>query len=78
MKEHIKIYTGATILANRLAFLLDKAKIATLLKDDRESGRLAGFGTTGDSSELFIYKSDLESAKKVINDFKEELNSPQE
>jgi hypothetical protein len=74
MKEHIKVYTGTTILTNRLAFLLDEAKIATLIKDNKESGRLAGFGSTGASSELFIYNSDLENAKKIIEDFKKELN----
>ena len=75
MKEHIKIYTGTTILTNRLAFLLDEAKIATLIKDSHESGRLAGFGTTGDSCELFIYKSDYEASKEIISNFKKELNN---
>lgn len=74
MKEHIKVYTGTTILANRLAFLLDEAKIATIIKDDKESGRLAGFGATGDSCKLFIYKSDYEKAKEVISNFEQELN----
>ena len=74
MREHIKVYTGTTILTNRLAFLLDEAKIPTLVKDDKESGRLAGFGSTGPSSELFIYKSDLKDAKKIIENFKQELN----
>ncbi|WBX77403.1 DUF2007 domain-containing protein [Tenacibaculum ovolyticum] len=74
MKEHIKVYTGTTILTNRLAFLLDEAKIATLIKDSKESGRLAGFGSTGASCELFIYNSDLENAKKIIEEFKKELN----
>ncbi|MCF2873400.1 MULTISPECIES: putative signal transducing protein [Tenacibaculum] len=75
MKEHIKVYTGTSILINRLAYLLDQAKIATLIKDDKESGRLAGFGTTGASSDLFIYKSDFEDAQKIIHDFDEEVNS---
>ncbi|WBX73179.1 DUF2007 domain-containing protein [Tenacibaculum pacificus] len=73
MKEHIKVYTGTSILANRLAFLLDEAKIPSLIKDSKESGRLAGFGSTGDSSELFIYKSDNERSKEIINNFKKEL-----
>ncbi|MEX6627324.1 putative signal transducing protein [Tenacibaculum salmonis] len=73
MKEHIKVYTGTSILANRLAFLLDEAKIPSLIKDSKESGRLAGFGSTGDSSELFIYKSDNEKSKEIINNFKKEL-----
>lgn len=74
MKEHTKVYTGTTILTNRLAFLLDEANIATLIKDNHESGRLAGFGTTGISCELFIYKSDFEAAEKIISNFKKELN----
>ncbi len=74
MKEHIKVYTGTTILTNRLAFLLDEAKIATLIKDSKESGRLAGFGTTDNSCELFIYKSDYETAQEIINNFKQEIN----
>lgn len=73
MKEHIKIYTGTTILTNRLAFLLDEAKIATLIKDSKESGRLAGFGTTEASCELFIYKSDFEDAQKIVTNFKQEI-----
>ncbi|MCD8412540.1 putative signal transducing protein [Tenacibaculum finnmarkense] len=74
MKEHVKAYTGTSILANRLAFLLDEAKIPSLVKDTKESGRLAGFGATGDSCELFIYKADFQDAEKIINDFKKELN----
>lgn len=74
MKEHVKVYTGTSILVNRLAFLLDQAKIPSLTKDSRESGRLSGFGSTGDSCELFIYKSDYEASEKIINDFKKELN----
>ncbi|QXP72561.1 DUF2007 domain-containing protein [Tenacibaculum sp. HL-MS23] len=74
MKEHIKVYTGTTILTNRLAFLLDEANIATLIKDSKESGRLAGFGSTGDSCELFIYKSDSEHAQEIIDNFKQEVN----
>ena len=74
MKEHVKVYTGTSILANRLAFLLDEAKIPSLIKDSRESGRLSGFGTTGDSCELFIYKSDTEASKELINNFKNDIN----
>ncbi|WP_233899767.1 DUF2007 domain-containing protein [Tenacibaculum piscium] len=74
MKEHIKVYTGTTILTNRLAFLLDEAKIPTLIKDTKESGRLAGFGATGDSCELFIYKADYKDTEKIIIDFKKEVN----
>ena len=73
MKEHILIFTGTPILTNRLAFLLDEAKIPTLIKDQKESGRLAGFGATEYSSELFIYKSDYQSSKHIIENFRTKI-----
>jgi len=75
MKEHINIFTGTFILVNRLAFLLDENNIPTLIKDRKESGRLAGFGTTEFSTELFIYNSDYEKAKNVIENFKKEIGN---
>ena len=74
MKEHIKIFTGTSILANRLAFLLDEEGIPSIIKDDQESGRLAGFGTLGDSTELFIFNFDNEKAEEVIKKFKKEIS----
>jgi len=73
MKEHINIFTGSSILTNRLAFLLDNENIPTLIKDQKESGRLAGFGAIENSSELFIYSSDFEKSKIIINNFKKEI-----
>lgn len=74
MTEHKKIYTGTSILVNRLAFLLDEAGISSIVKDERESGRLAGFGTFGDSSELHVLASDYNKAEPVIKKFKEEIS----
>ena len=73
MKEHIKIYTGDTVLVNRLSFLLDEAGIPSLIKDHVNSASLAGFGTLGNSIELFIYNSDLEKATPIIDNFKKEI-----
>lgn len=75
MKEHIKIFTGTSILSNRLGFLLDEKGIPSIIKDSQESGRLAGFGTTGDAVELHIYTSDLEKATPIIEAFKTEIES---
>ena len=75
MREHKKVYTGNFIVINRLAQLLEEQNISSIIKNHKESGRLAGFGTTGASSDLFIYKSDFEDAKKIIHSFNEEVNS---
>lgn len=69
MSEQIKIYTGSAITINRLAQLLEDQKIPSIIKNNQESGRLAGFGTTGDSVELYILNSDLDNAQKIIEAF---------
>ena len=73
MREHVNVFTGTSILTNRLAFLLDEKNIPTLVKDRKESGRLAGFGVTASSSELFIYTTDTDKAKEIIENFKKEI-----
>jgi len=72
-KEHIKVFTGTSILVNRLSFLLDEAEIASLIKNHHESARLGGFGSPMNAVELFIYKSDTERATTIIEDFKKEI-----
>lgn len=69
MKEHIKLYTGSSIEVNRLAAVLEEQKVNFIIKNPHESGRLAGFGTSGQSAELFVLDTDLEIAKKVLEDF---------
>ena len=74
MTDYIKIFTGTSIFVNRLSYLLDQVQIPSLVKDDKESGRLAGFGTTGDAVELFIYNSDIEKATPILENFKKEIS----
>jgi predicted nucleotidyltransferase len=71
MNEHIKILTNSAILINRIAQILDEKEIPSLIKDNVESARLAGFGTSANDVELYVYNSDLEKAKKVIKTFSE-------
>ncbi len=74
MKEYVRIFTGTSILVHRLAQLLDEESIPTIIKDAQESGRLAGFGTTGDAVELLIFNSDLDKATPIIEAFKKEIS----
>ncbi|CAL2086040.1 putative signal transducing protein [Tenacibaculum sp. 190524A02b] len=73
MTNYINVFTGSTILVNRLAYLLQEIKIPFIIKNDKESGRLAGFGTTGDAVELHIFDSDYEATKNLIENFKKEI-----
>ena len=73
MEEYTKVFTGSVILVNRLASLLEENNTRFIIKDEKESGRLAGFGTTGDAVELFVLIIDLEDSKNIIENFKEEI-----
>lgn len=72
MDKHVKILTNSSIIINRIAFLLDQKNIATLIKDNVESARLAGFGTTQNDVQLYVNNSDFESAQKIIEEFNKE------
>lgn len=75
MNMHIKVFSGSQILANRLSQLLDEIEVPYLVKDNKEAGRVAGFGTLGNSVDVYIYESDLEKAQSTINDFKQEIEA---
>ncbi len=72
MNKHIKILTSSSIIINRIASILNQNNIQTIIKDNVESARLAGFATSSNDVELYIDNSDRESAQKIINAFKKE------
>ena len=73
--EYSKIYTSSLIIINGFRSLLSENNITSLVKNHPESARLAGFGVTMDSVELFVLKKDLEKSEGIINTFKKEINS---
>lgn len=74
MSDFMKVFSGTSILVNRLAYMLDELGIASMIKDNKESGRLAGFGTLGQSVDLFISPSDFDKAKEAIQNFEKEIS----
>jgi len=74
MTKHIKVFSGSTLITNRLAHLLDEIQIPSLIKDFKESSRLAGFGITDNYAELLIYESDYSKAEPIIEKFKKEIS----
>lgn len=72
--KHIKLYSGSSIIINRLKTLLEEQNIETLIKDNHESGRLAGFGTLDNDVELFVFEDDLSKAKEITTKFKSSLH----
>jgi len=66
MNEHIKVLTNSAIVINRIVQLLEENKIQSLVKDNVESSKLAGFGTSYFDVDLYVYKSDVEKAQEII------------
>lgn len=66
MKEHVRILTDTAIVINRIAQILDENKIPSLIQDNVESARLAGFGISPNEVQLYVYKSDVDQAKEII------------
>lgn len=75
MNKHIKVFSGSQIFVNRLSQLLNEIEVPYLVKDNKEAGRVAGFGTLGNSINVFIYESDLEKAQRTIDDFKLQIEA---
>lgn len=73
MQEHIKIFTGISVLTNRLKTILEIENIPCLVKNEQESGRLGGFGITTNSVHLFVLNAYLEKAIPIVNEFKKEI-----
>jgi len=74
MNERVKILTDSAIVINRIVQLLDEKKIPSVVKDNVESARLAGFGTSSNDVELYVSKSDINRADMVIQSFMEKYS----
>lgn len=69
MKEHVKVFTNSAIVINRIVQLLEDNKIESLTKNNVESARVAGFGTSYYNVDLYVYKSDVGRAETIIKSF---------
>ncbi len=71
--EHIRIFSGSPVITNGLKSLLRENNIDSLIKNQDESARLAGFGGPMNLAELFILDIDLEKAQPIIDEFKKQI-----
>ncbi|KDN54969.1 putative signal transducing protein [Flavobacterium seoulense] len=66
----MKVFSGSEILALALKEKIEAAGVDTLIKDNIQSARLAGFGSSGSAVELFIQETDFAKANPVIEEFR--------
>lgn len=66
----MKVFSGSEILASALQEKIEEIGVNTLLKNNIQSSRLAGFGNLGQAVELFIQEIDFSKANPVIEEFR--------
>ena len=67
-KEEFKLlYTGSSIEVLGLIEVLSIENIIPIIKDEGESARLAGFGSTNlFTQRIFVHADEIEKAKKIL------------
>ena len=66
----MKVFSGSEVLAQSLQTKLNDAGVETVIKNNIQSGKLAGFRTTAQAVEVFIQETDFAKANPVIEDFR--------
>ena len=66
----MKVFSGSEILALALKEKIEAIGVETLLKNNIQSARLAGFGTTGQAVELFVPETEFAKVNPVIEEFR--------
>lgn len=74
--NYTKIYTGNFIIVQQILQRLEKIGIRAIIKDESESGRLAGFGSPiPGQQEVFVHENELDKAVPIIEEVKIAMNS---
>jgi len=69
-----KIYSGSFIYVKLMVERLEQIGITPIVKDETESGRLAGFGASIQNfQELYVHSEELEKALPIVNQAKKEF-----
>jgi hypothetical protein len=77
MESHyIKIYTGSFVIVQLLVDRLQDVGISPIIKDESESGRLAGFGASIQfQQEVFVHENELEKATPIVQGIVSEMQT---
>ena len=70
MKSDFKrIYTGSLVNAQHIEFKLKEFDITPVIKDESESGRLAGFAPpVFGQVQLYVHQDEFEKAVSLLNE----------
>jgi hypothetical protein len=72
--HYTRIFTGNFITVNLIISRLEEIGISPIIKDETESGRLAGFGPAiPGHQELFVHNDELDKAIPIVESALAEL-----
>ncbi|MCD4834188.1 MAG: DUF2007 domain-containing protein [Bacteroidales bacterium] len=73
----VLLFTGSEIDTNILKEFLEDNQIASLIKNEMNSGKAAGFGGGfyGAETHLYISEKDNNKAKDILNEFLKSIDS---
>ena len=66
----MKIFSGSEILAQALQAKIEAVGVNTIVKNNIQSAKLAGFGSADQAVEVFIQEIDFGKANPVIEEFR--------
>jgi hypothetical protein len=74
MDNYVKIFSGSFIIVQLVLDRLESAGINAIIKDESESGRLAGFGASIQGfQELYVGKDEVDLAIPIVDAVNAEL-----
>jgi hypothetical protein len=75
MSNYIRVFSGNFIEVQRIFNELQNLNICAIIKDESESGRLAGFGSSIQGlQEIHVHKDELEKTKPIIENLTSEFD----
>ena len=73
--NYIQVFSGSSILVNRIKMELENVGISPIIKDEGESQRLAGYASLAQGiQEIVVREDEVDKAKAVLELIKSELD----
>lgn len=73
--NYIQVFSGNSILVNRIKMELENVGISPIIKDEGESQRLAGYASLAQGiQEIVVREDEVDKAKAVLELIKSELD----
>jgi len=74
--EYIKIYTGSFVITKLIISRLEEIGISPVIKDEAESGRLAGFGPSIPGiQELYVREEELDRSVPIVEEVRSSMST---